>query len=98
MTVLFEKLIFEQIYKIKRVVINAPEKAPKGRRDIADGKKASITTTIKPAPAFTPMMLGEAREFPVTACKRTPEQERPMPASAPARIRGRAMNKGWCFL
>lgn len=84
-----EKLIFEQRNSISIVAINAPENAAKGINPVAKGKKASNIITAKPAPELTPMIPGEARELPVTACKSTPEAERPAPARRPAAILGR---------
>ena len=73
---------------IRSVAPNAPANAASGSPAAAAGKQLSTRMTTNPAPALTPMMLGEARSLPVTLCKSTPETDSPVPARTPCSSRG----------
>lgn len=74
--------------KMASVVKRAPTNAKTGMVVIFPGKISMDNITAKPAPEFTPMVLGLAKELFITPCKITPEQASPTPASSPANTRG----------
>ena len=52
------------------------------------GNIARLRTTAKPAPALTPIMFGEARGLPRTACITAPDTASAAPARKPPSTRG----------
>ncbi len=52
------------------------------------GKKAAIKTVNRPAPEFTPIMLGLARELFKTDWRIVPETAKAQPARTAARVLG----------
>lgn len=52
------------------------------------GKKAATNMVNKPAPEFTPIILGLARELLSTDCRITPETANAQPARTAARVLG----------
>ena len=67
----------------------APRKAARGVRVTDWGKRAEHSTTIRPAPELTPMMLGAARGLLRTLWITAPETARAIPASRQPQVRGR---------
>ena len=68
---------------------SAPRKAATGTAVIEVGIRAAQRTAPRPAPAFTPMILGPARGLPSTPWMMTPPTARALPHSRAARVRGR---------
>lgn len=80
--------VFCAIAKTISTAIRPPAKAAKGARYRLAGKKALMKTVRKPAPEFTPIILGLARELFNTDCKIAPDNDKEQPASIAAMVRG----------
>lgn len=70
------------------VAKRAPIKAAIGIKAKYAGKRAIIKVVKSPAPEFTPIMLGPARELFSTVCNIKPDMDRAQPAKTAARVLG----------
>lgn len=67
---------------------NAPKKAAMGIMPKLAGKKAVANAVKRPAPEFTPIMVGLAKALFNTDCKINPDTANPLPAIIADRVLG----------
>ena len=86
--VIFDAPVFLAMKYTSITAASAPMKADSDLTPKVVGNIARLRTTAKPAPALTPIMFGEARGLPRTACITAPDTARAAPARKPPSTRG----------
>ena len=91
-SVILDAPFFAAIRYTTITVTTAPINAAAGMADGVFGNRAIASTAAKPAPEFTPMILGAAKGFSRTDCIITPDTARALPARIDAATRGSLAN------